>query len=195
MHPAFKKVVAETTDIKRFLYGLTLILAMVWASSKSIAQQKGYKEIQIGSNIHDLISNTKYRFLASKTVKTDYYAEMDTAVICGMPVDHLKITLDNNDIVTEVFVYTKQEVLPDYSAFSNKLRSVLFTIKDNLGTPVYSNISKGDIHLLTIWDFEETKTMLSVRTDDVSTFAKDFKTNYLFIWQIDTNKVKGNAMW
>lgn len=195
MRSIFKYIIPTPIEIGKRLKELILAIIMLCLSAISYAQQKGYKEIQIGSNIHDLMVKTNYRFGVSKTSKFEYYAEIDTGLICGMPVDHLKISVNDSNTVTEVYLYTKQETLPNYQAFSNRLKEVLFKIKDNLGTPIYSNLSKGEMHLLTVWEFKETNTMLSVRTDDVGTFAKDFQTAYLFIWQTDKNAERTNKMW
>jgi hypothetical protein len=174
---------------------MLLVLTLLGVSYVSFAQKNGYKEVLIGSNIENVIAQTNYRFSISNKSKYDYYAEIDSALICNLPIDHLKITVDDKKNITEVYVYTTRDTLPDYNAFSDRLKRVLYTIKDTLGAAVYSNISTGETQLLTVWQFKDTNTTLSVRVNDVSTFAKDIQEAYLFIWQADKSAEKASKMW
>ncbi|GEM_PF-2222217 len=171
----------------------TLFACLTFSVFFSYSQKKGYKDITIGENIYTLSDSHQYNILKSNTSSNSFYITGDTLMFCGSDIDHFQITTDNQSIITEICLYTKKVNFSDYDMFAHYMLGKLLTIKNNLGSPSMTNIGKGEMKLITMWVFNDTKTYLTFRYDDVGTMAKSFASSYLVIWQ--KGKTESDKMW
>jgi len=172
---------------------LLTFIGLIYSFS-GFSQKSGYKEIIIGQKINNIINKGEHTIMASKNNPTLYAVFPTDEVICGMYVDQISITTSPDSLITEIKLYTKTTKLPDFDAWQKREHGVLNNIVENVGKASYTNLGSGKMDLVAIWEFEETKTSLALRWSDVSTFATDVDSKFLFYWVKD-NAATGNKMW
>lgn len=170
----------------------SFFIAVICIPFFGLCQKKGYRDIELGDNLHTIVNSNHYKIFTSKADSNTFFVLGDTLQVCNIPIDHISIHV-NKMIIDTIELYTKAIMFSSYNEFSENWKNVVFGIVNTVGKASYNNISDYGTNKIWDWSFEDTQTLLALRYDDTSINNTNFQRGYLLIWIKD--KIKENKMW
>lgn len=168
----------------RAVFILTILISV---SLNCFAQKTGYKEIQIGKPI-SVIPENDYQLKAMDATDSNgkhkmYAIYSQNLKMCSEPIEYIAVELNNEYLIKQVKVVTKEFNVKDFQDYLDKLTEKRDCLISNMGKPAKVTLDGAVNENNAIgWSFKEENITFVLLEENMSTFAKNQKRRYAFVW-------------